>query len=247
MWDALEMTTTTSRETPAHDDGPDRFAIVVPAFDCAATIEGVVKEARQHVGDIVVVDDGSTDGTAESARRADAAVLVNPSNLGKGASLRRGLEWCRENGFTHAISMDGDGQHLASQIPVLTAEAGRFPDSVVIGQRIIDPAMVSPNKLFGNRFANRWVEIACGKTIPDTQSGFRVYPVTATLDLNGRADRFAFETEFLIRAVRAGISIRSIEVEVYYPPVDERHSHYRPWVDTIRIIFVVLGLIFRVY
>jgi hypothetical protein len=100
---------------------------------------------------------------------------------------------------------------------------------------------------FGNRFADRWVEIACGCALPDTQSGFRVYPVERTLALPLRARRFAFETEVLIRAVRAGIEIRSVPIRVYYPPAAERVSHYQPFVDTVRIIFVVLGLIFRLW
>ncbi len=230
------------------DSGDEhRVAVIVPALDCRATIERVVRGAREFVDTVLVVDDGSGDGTGEAAQRAGATVLANPSNLGKGAALRRALGWCRDHGFTHAISMDGDGQHLASQLAVVGAAAREHPAALVIGQRIIDPTVVSANRLFGNRFANRWVEIACGETIPDTQSGLRVYPVESTLALGSRADRFAFETEILIRAVRAGIETRSVEVEVYYPPADERHSHYRPWIDTVRIIFVVLGLIFRIY
>jgi glycosyltransferase involved in cell wall biosynthesis len=223
------------------------FAIVIPAYDCAATIEGAVAGALGHPLPVVVVDDGSTDQTASVAERAGATVLRNRRNLGKGESLRRGLRHCREQGFSHAVSMDGDGQHLPDQIPVLIAAAVDHPNSIVVGQRIIDPSTVSASRLFGNRFANRWVEIACHEAIPDTQSGFRVYPVEATLALSCRARRFAFETEVLIRAVRHRLSIVSIPIEVYYPPPEVRTSHFRPWVDTVRIIFVVLGLIFRIY
>ena len=223
------------------------FAVVIPAYDCAATIEAAVVGARSHRVPVVVVDDGSTDRTAEIAERAGAAVLRNERNLGKGASLRRGLRWCAGQGVSHAVSMDGDGQHLANQLPVLFAAAAAQPGAIVIGQRIVDPQSVSANKLFGNRFANRWVEIACKEVIPDTQSGFRVYPVEETQSLGCRAERFAFETEVLIRAVRAELTIVSVPVEVYYPPPAQRTSHYRPWADTVRIIFVVLGLIFRVY
>ena len=91
------------------------------------------------------------------------------------------------------------------------------------------------------------MEIACGLALPDMQSGFRVYPVARTLGLGVRARHFAFETEVLIRAVRAGIEIESVPVAVYYPPPGQRASHYRGFVDTVRIIFVVLGLIFRLW
>lgn len=221
------------------------LAIVIPAYQCEATIAPVVASALGLGLPLVVIDDGSTDRTVELAAQSGATVLRNPINLGKGASLRRGLQWCGERGITHAVSMDGDGQHLTDQIPRLLAAVA--DDTLVIGQRIVDPARVSPNRLFGNRFANRWVEIACREAIPDTQSGLRVYPVAATLALRCRADRFAFETEVLIRAVRAGLRIVSVPVEVYYPPPDERQSHFDPWRDTVRIIFVVLGLIFRLY
>lgn len=240
-------TTISSQEQASGDDSPITFAVVIPAYDCAATIEAVVNGARLQVDRVVVVDDGSHDDTAALAERAGAVVLRNATNLGKGASLRRGVDWCRRNGVSHALSMDGDGQHLPDQIPRVVDESKRRPEALVVGSRIIDPGIVSPARLFGNRFANRWVEIACGETIPDTQSGFRVYPVAATSMLATRAARFAFETEVLIRAVRAEIPIVSVPIEVYYPPADERRSHYRPWIDTVRIIFVVLGLIFRLY
>jgi glycosyltransferase involved in cell wall biosynthesis len=240
-------TTTSSQEHATGHDTPVTFAVVIPAYDCASTIESVVAGAGHQAGRVVVVDDGSHDDTAALAERAGAVVLRNPTNLGKGASLRRGLDWCRRNGISHALSMDGDGQHLPDQIARIVDQSRQRPEALVVGSRIVDPAIVSPARLFGNRFANRWVEIACGETIPDTQSGFRVYPVAATSMLATRAARFAFETEVLIRAVRAKIPVVSVPIEVYYPPADERHSHYRPWIDTVRIIFVVLGLIFRLY
>lgn len=219
--------------------------MLIPAFNCAATIAGVVAGARRHVAAVLVVDDGSNDGTAAAAAKAGAEVLQLPHNCGKGIALRRGLERLASGGVTRAVAMDGDGQHLPGQIPVLLAAADECPAALVLGQRLLGGAEVPGMRLFGNRFANRWVEIASGAALPDTQSGFRVYPLPATAQLGASAARFAFESEVLIRAVRAGIPVRSVPVEVYYPPPTERVSHYRPFVDTVRIIFVVLGLIFR--
>ncbi len=169
------------------------------------------------------------------------------TNLGKGAALRTGLQLLAERGFDRVVTMDGDGQHLSDQIPALLRVSDENPRALVIGARQVEPGLVSPMRGFGNRFANRWVRIACGQELPDTQAGFRVYPVRATLALGTRAQHFGFETEVLIRAARAGLPIRSVVVKTFYPPAQERRSHYRPVWDTVRIIFIVLGLIFRIW
>ncbi|MGD9763668.1 MAG: glycosyltransferase family 2 protein [Candidatus Binatia bacterium] len=227
-----------ARPTPA-------VAVLIPALDCAPTIAGVVEAARAHVDRVLVVDDGSADDTATRATAAGAAVLRQKVNRGKGAALRAGMQWLAARGVTHVLTMDGDGQHLASEIPVLLAAAAAAPDAIMIGARQVGDQEVTALRLFGNRFANRWVEIACGARVADSQSGFRVYPAAATLAIGGRSERFAFETEVLIRAARAGLEIRSVPVAAYYPPADVRISHYRPWRDTVHIIAVVLGLMFR--
>lgn len=219
--------------------------MLIPAYDCAATIAEVVAGARQHVERVLVVDDGSRDDTAARAAAAGAAVLRLPANAGKGEALRAGFARLAGEGVTHVLTMDGDGQHLGREIPALLAASAASPAALVIGARRIGTQEVTPIKLFGNRFANRWVEIACGQKLPDTQSGFRVYPLAETSRLGAHAGRFAFETEVLIRAARAGVAIHSVPVDVYYPPAAERVSHYRPWGDTLRIIAVVVGLILR--
>jgi glycosyltransferase involved in cell wall biosynthesis len=225
----------------------DSTGILIPALNCAATIDNAVRGALAHVPLVLVVDDGSTDATASRAAAAGAAVVSHGENRGKGAALATGLSWMEARGVKRVLTMDGDGQHLSNQIPVLLGAAEESMPTLVVGARQVDNQSVAPIKLFGNRFANRWVEIACGMAIPDTQSGFRVYPLPEVSALGARARRFGYETEVLIRAVRAGIPIRSVPVQVYYPPIDERVSHFRPVLDTIRIIFIVLGLIFRLW
>jgi hypothetical protein len=143
--------------------------------------------------------------------------------------------------------MDGDGQHLPEEIPKLLAASAGLPGALVIGSRELETVTTTAARRFGNRFANRWVEIACGQALPDTQSGFRMYPLAKTLALGLKARHFAFETEVLIRATRAGLAILPVATRVYYPPIAERVSHFRPFMDTIRIIFVVVGLISRVW
>jgi glycosyltransferase involved in cell wall biosynthesis len=224
-----------------------RIAILIPALDCGKTIAAVVRGASGHVETIVVVSDGSTDGTAANAAIVGAEVVCHDVTLGKGAALQTGMRLLAQRDLTHVLTMDGDGQHLSDQIPVLLQAARKNPEAIVIGARQVEPGATTAVQLFGNRFANRWVEIACGRCLPDTQSGFRVYPLRETLALRVRARHFAFETEVLIRAARANMPIVSVPVQVYYPLPQERVSHYQPFRDTVRIIFVVLGLIFRLW
>jgi glycosyltransferase involved in cell wall biosynthesis len=222
-----------------------RVGVIIPAYQCAATIEPVIAEARRQVERIVVVDDGSDDGTADRARLAGAEVLRHPYNRGKGAALQTAMRYLVEQGFTHALSMDGDGQHLAREIPKLLAASTAEPRALVIGVRTIGTQAVDGVKLFGNRFANLCVSQAAGVEIPDTQSGFRVYPLAEVLALPVPGDRFEYESTVAIYAARAGIPVRSVAVDVYYPPITERRSHYRKVADTLRIIRAVAPLLFR--
>lgn len=223
------------------------MAVLVPALNCQSTIADVVTQARLAVANVFVVDDGSVDDTADRAQRAGAVLLRHRRTLGKGAALLTGMKELKAKGFERVVTMDGDGQHLGDQIPSLLSISDREPTAIVIGARIMEGQPTTGARLFGNRFANRWVEIACGRELPDTQSGFRVYPIRPVLNLAVRARRFAFETEVLIRAVRAGLDVVSVPTRVYYPPVEERISHFRPVADTIRIILVVVGLILRIW
>jgi len=224
---------------------PASYAALVPALDCADTVGDVVRGARSHVGCVLVVDDGSTDSTANEARAAGAEVLSHGQNLGKGAALAAGLRYLEERGFSHAISLDADGQHLADEIPKLVAASRAEPGALVLGARQIE-SEVAAIKRFGNEFANVWVRIATGRDLGDTQCGFRVYPIAPTLALEATGLRFDFETEVLIRAVRAGTEVRSVPIRVFYPPPELRHSHYDKFWDTVRIIEAVVGLILRV-
>jgi hypothetical protein len=166
-------------------------------------------------------------------------------NRGKGAALLTGFRHLLAQGFTHAVTMDGDGQHLGSEIPKVLAVAQAEPRAIVIGLRTIGEQEVASANLFGNWFANHAAELAAGVPLGDTQSGFRVYPIAAVLALPIAGDRFEFETTVIIHAARAGVPVRSTPVAVYYPPVSERRSHYRKVTDTLRIIRAVAPLLWR--
>ena len=193
----------------------------------------------------MVVDDGSHDDTAPVARAAGAEVLHHPVNRGKGAALMTGMRALSARGFTHALTMDGDGQHLAREIPVLLEAAAELPAAIVIGVRRRGNQEVAGINLFGNRFANLCVRSAAGVPLPDTQSGFRVYPLATMLRLPQQGEHFEYESTSIIFAAWARVPILSLPVDVYYPPVAERRSHYRKVVDTLRIIRAVTPLLVR--
>lgn len=216
-----------------------RIAALIPCFDVADTLRSVIVGAREYVEHVLVVDDGSRDQTSAVAGAAGADLLRHETNRGKGAALRSGMERLRDEGFTHALSLDGDGQHLPDQMPLLLEEWRTHPDAIVVGARIREYEVAGIRR-FGNDFANWWVALAAGRPLPDTQSGFRVYPIDVVLQLGVRADHYEFESEVLILAARREVDVRSRDVRVFYPPPDELVSHYNPWIDTIRIIRTVV-------
>lgn len=212
---------------------------VIPAFRAAATVGAVVAGVREHVGDVVVVDDGSDDATAAAGEAAGAVVARHAANAGKGAALMTGFARLEEMGCTHALTVDADGQHLPEEIPALLAAAAGHPDAIVVGVRKKEGHPIRAINRLGNSVADRLLRWIAGGPVPDTQSGFRVYPLAATRALGARGSRYDFETEVLVRAARRGTPLVGVPVAVYYPPVAERVSHYRPWADTVRIVRTV--------
>lgn len=220
-----------------------RVAALVPAYNAAASIGAVVASTRSVLAPVLVVDDGSSDDTAARAAGAGAEVVRHPVNQGKGAALVTGLGHLERQGFGRVLTLDADGQHLPDQIPVLLAASDAAPAAIVVGVRRKEGFEIRRIARFGNWFADRFMRWVAGQPVPDTQSGFRVYPVAATLALGARGTRYDFETEILLRAARAGVPVLGVPVAVYYPPVAERVSHYRPWADTLRIIRSVLRVL----
>lgn len=218
-------------------------AALVPAYNAASTIADVVRGTAGVLRPVMVVDDGSTDDTAARAEAAGAIVVRQPQNRGKGAALVTGLRHLAERGITHALTLDADGQHLPSQLPVLLAASAAAPDAIVVGVRKKEGHAIRGINRFGNWVADTLMRRIAGRPLPDTQSGFRIYPVGATLALGTEGTRYEFETEVLLRAARAGMPLVGVPVEVFYPPIEERVSHYRPWRDTLRIIGIVLRVL----
>lgn len=219
------------------------YAVVVPALDEAATIREVVTRALAHAERVIVVDDGSTDGTSECLAGLPVVVVRNEHTEGKAASLWRGAQKALEQPVRGVITIDGDGQHDPDDIPALLAVAARQPTALVIGSRLHAKAEIPKARYRANRFANFWIAWAAGCPIADSQSGLRVYPREVFEHLHVRHDRsasFVFESEVIIEAARAGMPIRCVPISVRYREA-ARPSHLRPVVDIARIVIMVAG------
>jgi glycosyltransferase involved in cell wall biosynthesis len=218
------------------------YALVIPAFNEAATIREVVTAALQFVPRIIVVDDGSTDGTSSTLDGLDIELLRNETNQGKAASLWRGLQHAlRHENVTAVMTMDGDGQHNAAEIPRLLSAARQFPRYIVIGSRLWNKAAIPPARYRANRFANFWIAWASGQPIEDSQSGFRVYPADLIRSLKlscTREKSFVFESEILIEGTRLGYYAMPVRVSAVYRD-NARPSHFRPVTDILRITRMV--------
>ncbi|HLV19762.1 MAG TPA: glycosyltransferase family 2 protein [Polyangiaceae bacterium] len=218
--------------------------VLVPAYQAARTITSVVTGLERVVGasirEIVVVDDGSTDDTARLAERAGATVLRHPGNLGKGAALRTGLEHAARCGAGVVVTVDADGQHPAEAAQVvLDHPAPR--DALVLGVRDLARDGAPRANRTSNAISNFFVSAFTGQRLLDTQCGLRRYPVERTLALGMRSDGYAFETEVLLRACRAGVPIAQVPVRVYYPPPRERVSHFHAVRDPAKIVGRVIA------
>ena len=219
-----------------------RAAVVVPAFQAERAVGEVVAELCRIWPDphaVLVVDDASTDQTGDRALRAGALVLRHERNLGKGAALRTGFAAALGRGFHVAVSVDADGQHPPREALRLRSCCAD-PDALVVGVRDLRAAKAPRPNRMSNAFSNFAVSGFAWSWLRDTQCGLRRYPLAATLGLGASANGFGFESEVLIRAAAAGMSIVHEPVRVIYPPEPERTSHFDPVWDPTRMIFRVL-------
>ncbi|MBW2278530.1 MAG: glycosyltransferase family 2 protein [Deltaproteobacteria bacterium] len=200
---------------------------LIPVYDNAGTIADVVTRCRGVMEpDVMVVADGSRDGSDVLARDAGAKVVRLPENQGKGSAIVKGLAEARKRGYSHAVVVDADGQHLPEEIPRLLDAAWDEPERIWVGVRRMEGESIPPSSLRGRSISNFWATLNGWQRCRDTQSGFRVYPVEETLELGCREHGFAFEMEVLVRAAWAGMRVGHVPVEVHYQEGDERVTHF---------------------
>ena len=217
-----------------------RVAVVIPALNEALRIRDVVSGALAHCPNVIVVDDGSEDGTVDRIAGLPVILLRHARRMGKGASLRDGFAEALRRGFEGVITMDGDGQHAAEDIPRLLAAAQRHPGAIIIGARLRKRASQPVYRRLANEFGDWGIAWGTGYRIADTQSGQRFYPaaVAALGDVPG--EDFVFEAQILMSAAQQlGTRCVSIPIESRYSvhdgDVEFRASHFRPLRDLWRI------------
>lgn len=221
--------------------GLPRWCVLIPCLNEAAAIHEVVSSVLALGVPVIVVDDGSDDGTAELVATLPVTLLRRPRRRGKGEALRSGFREARRRGFEAVLTMDGDGQHLAADIPRIVVAARRWPGCMVIGARLREREQQPRARRFANAFADWGISWACAQPVADTQSGQRWYP-PAALDLLGLpAEGFAFEAALLIAASRElGMGVVSVPIASRYRGTF-RLSHFRPVRDVARITAYTVG------
>jgi glycosyltransferase involved in cell wall biosynthesis len=213
-------------------ENKQKIAALIPAYNEEKHIGEVVRRTRQQLADVLVVDDGSADKTAESAGKAGAEVIVHEVNQGKGETIKTGLRHWMSRQFDLVIILDADGQHRPEEIDrfVEAAVAADNP-KLILGNRMSHVSSMPRVRRFVNRWMSQQISAVCGQEIPDTQCGYRLLHRELIPELLGGAARFDYETEMLILASRKGFRIASVPISTVY---SDEVSSIHPVRDTIR-------------
>jgi len=217
----------------------------VPTYNNAKTLAPLLNDLQAFNARIIVVNDGSTDETKNILNLFPGIHSISYTpNKGKGIALRRGFKAALDQGYDYTISIDSDGQHFAKDIPAFLDSLEKNPGAIIIGARNMNQSSVPGKSNFGHQFSNFWFKVETDIKLPDTQSGFRLYPVARLQSMTFITRRFEFEIEVIVLAAWNGIPVVSVPVSVYYAPPGERVSHFRPLADFTRISILNTFLVF---
>ncbi len=225
-----------------------KCCIIVPTYNNSSTLNHVLDETLKYTRNIIVINDGSTDSTANIlSEYSFIKTISHKKNRGKGVSLRTGFSVANKLGYDYAITIDSDGQHKPDDLPKFIQEIEKNPGSLILGARNMDQKSVPGKSSFGHKFSNFWCLVETGLKLPDTQTGFRLYPINKLKNMRFYTKKFEFEIEVLVRAAWKSINITHVPIDVYYAPKEKRVSHFRPFRDFARVsllntFLVVLAL-----
>lgn len=224
------------------------FCVILPTFNNATTLKKVLDDVLSMTTDIIVVNDGSTDHTEEILSSYTGIHLLSYSkNKGKGYALFFGLQKALSLGYSYGITMDTDGQHFAEDIALFQNTIKDHPGALLIGSRSFHHENMPGGNSFANRFSNFWFRLQTSRKLPDTQSGFRMYPLKKIEKMRLFSKRYEAELELLVRLAWKDVPVIPVDIRVYYAPGEERVTHFRPFTDFFRISILNTLLTFAAF
>ena len=222
------------------------ICVVIPTYNNGKTLAAVIDSVLEHIASVVVVNDGSTDGTSKilDEYKERIKIITYEKNQGKGYALKRGFDCAEQMGYNYVLTIDSDGQHYTEDIPSFLETAKQYPNALIVGNRNLVQDNMPKKNTFANKFSNFWFALQTGIKLPDTQTGFRLYPLEKMRRLRPFTSRYEAELELLVRCAWRRIKLVAMPVRVYYAPEGERVSHFRPAVDFLRISLLNTLLVF---
>ena len=195
-----------------------KCVVLIPTYNNEKTLKQVIDSVRLYSPNVMVVNDGSTDSTAEILSKEEGIHIVSyENNRGKGYALKTGLREAINLGYKYAITIDSDGQHYADDIPVFINEIKENPKSLLVGARNLQAENMPSKNTFANKFSNFWYKVETGITLSDTQSGFRLYPLDFIKSTRFITRGYEFEVEVIVRAAWKGLLVKNVPIKVFYP------------------------------
>jgi len=223
-----------------------RYCCVIPVYNHASTAPAVIARALAITPDVLVVDDGSEDADLRVLCADSGAEIVrHERNLGKGAALLTAIRTLAPRGYDYMITLDADAQHDPEDIPRFLPLLNDDCGTLVVGVRDFTVPNVPGRSKFGRAFSNFWFLVETGRTISDSQSGFRAYPLRYVSQIACSSRHYTFETELLTRCMWAGLDLAEVPITTHYDPPGERITHFRPFRDNWRMTWLHTRLVFR--
>ena len=215
-----------------------KVCILLPTYNNCTTIKKVIEDSLLLTSHVVVVNDGSTDATLKTIEGLPVFLYSYEKNRGKGYAMRQGFKFAEKQGYQYAITIDTDGQHYPEDCLQFLEKLESSGEALMIGSRNLTHENVPGKSSFGNKFSNFWFQLETGVKMPDTQSGYRLYPIHRYKDKIFFTVKYEFEIEIIVRSSWMGIPVIPVPIQVYYPKPEDRVSHFRPLKDFVRISFL---------
>jgi glycosyltransferase involved in cell wall biosynthesis len=223
----------------------EHILVVIPLYNHGGTVRAVAQKCLQQHPHVLVVDDGSSDGGAETLSDLPLCVVHHEANRGKGAAILTAASHAAEGGYSHIVTIDADAQHLPEDLPLFFAALRHQPLAIYVGNRDFNVANVPKSSRFGRQFSNFWLRVETGCKLGDVQSGYRAYPLMVLQQLKFTDTRYSFEVEVLVKACWAGVPLIDVPVQVYYAQGSERVSHFKKIRDNFYLSWLNTRLCLR--